>query len=99
MLLGMVVRNWLGELGIFALAAVSGVADVDAITLSFAKMSQNDLGVEVATVGIIIAAAVNNAVKGAVALIIGGHDIGLRVALPLAASSMAGLIIGWLLLK
>ena len=90
-LLGKALQVRFGEIGVLALAAASGMADVDAITLSLARLSQEDLALHVAVTGVIIAAAVNSLVKGGMALVIGGRDIGLRVALPLLASALAGL--------
>jgi len=56
MFLGKALQVWLGEAGVLVLATASGVADVDAITLSLARMSQADLAVRIATTGIVIAA-------------------------------------------
>jgi uncharacterized membrane protein (DUF4010 family) len=98
MLLGRALRAWLGEAGVLLLAAASGVADVDAITLSLARMSQDDLAVRVAVTGIVIAAAVNSLMKAGMATVIGGRLVGLRVGVPLVASAIAGLSLSWLLL-
>ncbi|HSR62840.1 MAG TPA: MgtC/SapB family protein [Gammaproteobacteria bacterium] len=95
MLLGKALQEWFGQTGVLALAAASGVADVDAITLSLARMSQQDLTVQVATTGVIIAAAVNSVIKGAMATVIGGRDIGIRVGLPLLATAFGGLVSVW----
>lgn len=99
MLLGELMQRWFGEAGILGLAAASGVADVDAITLSLARMSQDDLVLHIATAGILIAAATNSLVKGAMAAVIGGRDIGFRVALPLLGSAVGGLVSAWLWLR
>ncbi|WP_019894967.1 MgtC/SapB family protein [Hydrogenovibrio halophilus] len=96
MLLGQTLRDWFGDAGILALAAASGVADVDAITLSLARMSQEELGTAIAATGIVIAAAVNNLVKGSMAASIGGRQMLTRVALPLWLSGGIGLITTWL---
>lgn len=96
MLLGKALQNWFGETGVLALAAASGVADVDAITLSLARMSQDDLVLNTAVTGIMIAAAVNSLIKGSMATFIGGRSIGLRVGLPLIASAIGGLVSVWL---
>ena len=96
MLLGNALKEWFGEGGVLALAAASGIADVDAITLSLARMSQSDLVVRVAVMGIVIAAAANNLVKGGMATVIGGRAIGLRVGLPLLASAIGGLLTVWI---
>jgi hypothetical protein len=39
---------------------------------------------------------VNSLVKGAMAAVIGGRGMGLRVALPLAVAAGAGLVAAWL---
>jgi uncharacterized membrane protein (DUF4010 family) len=96
MLLGAVLQNRFGESGVLALAAASGVADVDAITLSLARMSAGDLALRVAVMGVVIAASVNSLTKGGMAIVIGGQDIGLRVGLPLLASAIGGLVSAWL---
>ncbi|NGP53125.1 MgtC/SapB family protein [Thioalkalivibrio sp. XN8] len=96
MLLSKALRQWFGEAGVLALAAASGVADVDAITLSLARMSSEDLAVPVAVTGIVIAASVNTLVKGGMAAFIGGRPVGLRVAGPLLAAVAGGLTTAWL---
>lgn len=96
MLLGRALKNWFGEAGVLTLAAASGIADVDAITLSLARMSQDDLVLQTAATGIVIAAAVNNMVKGGMATFLGGRDVGLRVGLPLLGSAIGGLVAVWL---
>lgn len=94
-LLSNALKAWYGDAGILALAAVSGVSDVDPITLSLAKMSGADLNRQTAATGIVIAAAVNSLCKGGMAWAVGGHAVGLRVGLPLLASAMTGLAAAW----
>lgn len=93
MLLGRALQEWLGETGVLLLAAASGVADVDAITLSLARLSQNGLALHTAAYGIVIAAAVNSLVKAAIASVVGGWGVGLRVGIPLLVSAGAGLAV------
>ena len=57
-------RAWLGETGIYLLALVSGIGDVDAITLSMARMSTVDLPADVAARAILIATLANTLMKG-----------------------------------
>jgi uncharacterized membrane protein (DUF4010 family) len=61
------LSNWLGEAGVYVGALASGVADVDAITLSMAELSRGDGTVSDSTAAnaIVLAAASNTAVKGA----------------------------------
>jgi uncharacterized membrane protein (DUF4010 family) len=98
MLLGKALQAWLGQTGVLMLAAASGLADVDAITLSLARMSQDDLSISVAVTGILVAAAANGILKGGMATVIGGKQVGLRVGLPLLISALAGLLTVWFLM-
>ncbi|WP_417565661.1 MgtC/SapB family protein [Marinobacter sp.] len=96
LLLGEFLRNWLGNAGIYALAATSGVADVDAITLSLTRMSNNSLAMNTAVIGIVIAAATNNLVKSGIAGVVGNRQTGLLVGVPMVLSMAAGLLVAWL---
>ena len=96
MLLGEWLREALGEAGIYLLAATSGMADVDAITLSLTRMSLERIAPSTAVLGIIIAAAVNNLFKSGLAAVFGTRQLGQRVALPMVASMAAGLALAWL---
>ncbi|MYL22654.1 MgtC/SapB family protein [Vreelandella massiliensis] len=95
MLLGKWLREALGDTGVYLLATVSGIADVDAITLSLARMAQDDLNIASAVLGIIIAASVNNVVKGAMATGLGARALGWRIALPMLASVLLGIVSAW----
>jgi uncharacterized membrane protein (DUF4010 family) len=90
MLLGEALRQAFGERGVIALAAASGVTDVDAITLSLARMSSSELATDVAAFAMILAAAANNAAKGVLAWSLGGRALGLRVGTVLVTSSAIG---------
>ena len=85
-----------GPAGIYFLAATSGIADVDAITLSLTRMSNNSLAMGTAVIGIVIAAATNNLVKSALAGFVGNRQIGLLVGGPMVLSLAAGLLVAWL---
>lgn len=93
LLLASVLQQWLGNAGIYVLAAVSGITDVDAITLSLARMSQSGLESRIVLIGIIIASSVNNLMKAGMAVSIGGRAMLLRVALPIVLSLLAGLAV------
>ena len=94
--MGEFLGNWLGDAGIYFLAATSGIADVDAITLSLTRMSNNSLAMGTAVIGIVIAAATNNLVKSALAGFVGNRQIGLLVGGPMVLSLAAGLLVAWL---
>ncbi|MBS8239622.1 DUF4010 domain-containing protein [Marinobacter lipolyticus] len=97
LVLGEVLRDWLGNLGIYMLAVTSGIADVDAITLSLTRMSQDAIPMTTAVVAIVIAAATNNLVKAGIAGGVGSRQLGLLVGAPMAVSLLAGLGVAWLL--
>ncbi|MCB1706318.1 MAG: MgtC/SapB family protein [Halioglobus sp.] len=96
LLLAEFLGNWLGDAGIYMLAAISGVADVDAITLSLTRMSNDGLAMDAAVLGIVIAAATNNLVKSGLAAVVGNRQTGLLVGGPMALSLAAGLLVAWL---
>jgi uncharacterized membrane protein (DUF4010 family) len=78
--------HWRGSGGVYAVAALSGVADVDAIGLSLAQAVRGRADLDLATTGIVLAAAVNTAVKAALAAGIGGAA--------LARACVPGLLLG-----
>jgi uncharacterized membrane protein (DUF4010 family) len=73
-------REWLGQAGIHALATLSGMADVDAITISLVRM-HNDGRLATATTAIALglAAMSNMLVKATMAWSTGGAAVGKRV--------------------
>jgi uncharacterized membrane protein (DUF4010 family) len=89
-LLTKVIGNNMGDMGLAALAALSGIADVDAITLSLARQSQNGIGLPTAVMCIGIAAAVNTAVKAAMTLSLGNSKAGWIVSGASLAAITAG---------
>lgn len=71
---------------------VSGLADVDAITLSIADRTKNaQLGHTVGAVGITIAVVANSIAKSGIALYSGGWEFGARVGAILMGVTIAGL--------
>lgn len=90
MLLAEAFRAWLGDTGIYVLAGISGIADVDAITLSLARMARDSLADEVVVRATVLAAMVNTAVKGVLAAAIAGRTIGLRVLATFAITLVFG---------
>lgn len=76
MILAKVLSSHAGSLGVLALAAASGLVDVDALTLSMARQPELDIGMEVAANAVIVCAAVNTAAKSVITLVVGGRRIG-----------------------
>lgn len=90
LLLAEAIKRALGDAGLYLLAAVSGISDVDAINLSVARMTRGDLVLPVATAAIVIAAIANTLTKGLLAVAIGHRRLGLRVLGVLFASAALG---------
>jgi uncharacterized membrane protein (DUF4010 family) len=89
-------QDWFGAAGVYTVAALSGVTDVDAVTISVARMANADLASAVATGAIVTAASVNTAIKGGIALVVGGRRVGLRVIAVYLAVLAAGGVAVWL---
>jgi uncharacterized membrane protein (DUF4010 family) len=88
---------WAGASGLLLVAGISGLVDVDAISLSVATMSNHRLAApDVAIAAILLAASVNTLLKPAMALVIGGAPMGLRF-LAASLAMIAACVAGWLL--
>ncbi len=87
--------RYLGSTGVYALAAVMGVADVDPFILSLTQSAGQGTALLVAAVAVIIAAASNNCMKGIYAVVFGDRRTGiaaLAALVSLAAVSLLTLI-------
>ena len=93
MLLSNLLKVYFGDMGTYFLAAISGLADVDPITLSMSQMSKEGLGVSVAARAILIAVSVNSGIKSIFSWVIGGRALALRVGSTLVGAVVAGLLI------
>jgi len=88
----------MGSTGVYLLAAISGITDVDAISLSLSRMSLGDsLTLTVAATGILIAVTVNNLFKAGLAMVIGKPALGIRVGLAMLLSLIIGALSLWLM--
>jgi uncharacterized membrane protein (DUF4010 family) len=82
----------LGSSGVYATAFVSGLADVDAMTLTLSRLAaEGTVSEPVATTGIVIAATANTLVKAGISWVIGTRQLGRIVTVVLAASAATGL--------
>ena len=90
---------WAGSKGAFALAAVSGLVDVDAISLSLARLAPNGLDAQSAAFAILIAVAANSLSKVALATTAGGLRLAQHLAWGLAAAAAAGALGLWVALS
>ena len=74
------LQDYVGDSGVLVLAAVSGLADVDAIAVSMAGMANLGMALPVAVAGVVVAAFVNTLIKAAMVLVICGGAMAWRVA-------------------
>ncbi len=85
-------KLWFGDSGLYLAALVSGLADVDAITLSIAEQTRAELlDYGVGALAITIAVASNGVVKTGIAIYAGGWRFGWLVGLVLALATGAGI--------
>ncbi|NVC94020.1 MgtC/SapB family protein [Vibrio natriegens] len=80
MLLSHALSDWFGDAGVLMLSAVSGITDVDAISLALGRQSVLHLSVTTAALGILIAASVNTIVKMGMVVALGERRLWHRVA-------------------
>jgi uncharacterized membrane protein (DUF4010 family) len=93
MVLSQALQAWLGDEGLYLLAALSGASDVDAVNLAYSRLvADGGLAQVVAAAGVLIAAAANMVVKGTLAAVKGKQALAVRVGIGLATSTAAGAI-------
>ena len=78
------------------MAALSGISDVDAVTVSMARMTGSVLTLGVAAGAVVTAVSVNTVVKAGIALVVGGRRLGLRVIAVYLAVLAVGAVALWL---
>jgi len=86
------VRESLGHTGLYTLAGIVGVTDVDPFILGIAQTPQSASALHVAAIAIIIAAASNNLIKAVYARSFSDRETGRRAALLLVGLAAVGLI-------
>jgi uncharacterized membrane protein (DUF4010 family) len=89
-------QRWLGDAGVYAVALLSGLADVDAITLSLARSAHTELAPTVAVQGIVIAALSNSLVKAGLVVMVGGRQLAWLTLPVMACGLLAGAATLWL---
>jgi uncharacterized membrane protein (DUF4010 family) len=87
-----IVRRWVPGSGVYAVAALAGLTDVDAITLSMAEQAKTGAP-EVAVRAISIAALANTLTKCGMVLALGHPRLRLRVALVTGLLVVAAVVV------
>lgn len=92
-----IARSQLGDAGLYLAAAFSGLADVDAITMSVAEQTKSgSLAGSTGVLAITIAVVSNAIVKSGIAMMTGSREFGRLVAFSLGLATAAGLLLAWL---
>jgi uncharacterized membrane protein (DUF4010 family) len=96
LVLSQLAARFFGASGTYVVAALSAMADIDAIALSLARQAYRELPIETTAIGVGIAVAVNTMTKAGMAMLVGERQFGLIVS----SASAAAIVIGgavWLL--
>jgi len=94
LLLSEAMKDWFGDAGIYSLAIISGLIDVNAITLSLSRSAQGELSHPVAAMGILLACASNTLFKGVMFASVAGIKLHYRYAIYMALAVTPGLLYG-----
>ena len=93
------LSDWLGARGLYAVALVSGLTDVDAITLSSLRLHNLDKLPAALVVNVITLAVLSNlAFKSALALVVGGWPMARHAIAGMGALGL-GLIAAWAIIQ
>lgn len=91
------VAERFGSTGVLVMAAIMGAADVDPFILGLTQTVGSGLSLDTAALAVVIAAAVNNLMKGFYAIIFGTRRTGRLSFVILAALGGISLILFWML--
>jgi len=90
-------KDHLGNSGLYIVAVISGLTDVDAITLSTSRLMTNEtINQQTGWKVIMVAALANIVFKGAMVAVLGNRMLFTRIALLFGASLVAGGLLLWL---
>ena len=94
LLISKAAEVYLGEAGLYLSSFLAGLADVDAITLSIADLSQSDggIGYETARRAIVLAAIANTMAKGVLVFSLGSRPLRKVIWPGLTAMLVIGLL-------
>lgn len=89
--------RYLGTKGTYIAAVVSGLADVDAITVSMASLAGESIAYTTAVKSIILASMSNTVVKGGIAGILGTRELGKKIGTSFAILVALSLMVFFLI--
>ncbi len=93
------LSDWLGTRGVYAVALVSGLTDVDAITLTSLRLHNLDKLPVAGVVNVVTIATLSNLVfKSVLAMVIGGWQMARHATAGMGAIGL-GLVIAWAIMR
>ncbi len=95
LLLTRAAQVFLGESGIFIASGLSGLTQLDAITLTLAKQVGEGLGLVVAVKGLALALMANSLFKAGLTISLGAPHFGRSVAWVVVIAGIASLMLAW----
>lgn len=87
-----VAQEYFGNMGIYVTSVVSGVLDVDAITVSLANLSKDGVSNSVAVTGITLAAITNTISKAVIFFMLGSREVAKKIFMIFGIILLVGLI-------
>ena len=90
--------HW-GRAGVFALAGIVGVTDIDPFVLSLAQGGAGAIGLGTAAIAIILATSSNNVLKAIYTIAFSRHRESVTVALLLGSLAVLGIVIAFVFIR
>lgn len=88
-------NEFFGEAGVYVASVLTGIVDVDAITLSASELaSSGNIQPQVAGISVLLASLVNTAAKGVLAIVLGAPQMRRRIALSFGGLILVGITAG-----
>lgn len=92
-------NEYFGSAGVYVASLLTGITDVDSITLSVSELAlSNELEPQVASVAIVIASLVNTTAKGVMALVLGSVELRKTIVRAFGIVLLTGLVVAGLTL-
>jgi uncharacterized membrane protein (DUF4010 family) len=89
-------QSFLGSSGVYLASFITGLTDVDAITLSVTRLAKStQLSSDVAGIAVVIAALMNTVSKGAISYFSGTQELRNPVIKAFSLMILVGVISGW----
>ena len=90
LILSRIATHFAGPAGVYVIALLSGMADVDAIALAMGRQGVAEIGAQPAALAVLLAIASNTLVKTTMGWTLGGRGLGVRLALASTLAMIAG---------